>query len=69
MSPTTYETNYPHLKEIMKIDFQLSKIPWYRFKERKLLKTKRQALVNYGYMLGLDLAVKELVEAGILIKN
>ena len=70
MSPSNYESEYPHLNRIMEIDREIGQMGRFKFLNSHYwrLVGERDELRKLGIELGISLAMRDLMNAGIIKK-
>lgn len=58
--------NNPITIRIMSLRSELESTPWYHFMERIFIKDELQELERKAFSIGIEIALKDLEEAGIL---
>ena len=53
--------------EIMKLSFERSQLKWYQFSEKRRLDKEIETLKAFGWNIGVDIALSDLRESGIII--
>jgi len=71
MSPSNYESEYPHLNRILEIDREIGKMGRFKFLNGYYwrLMSERAELRELGIKLGISIAMRDLVDAGIIKKT
>ena len=68
MSPSNYESEYPHLNRILEIDREISQMGRFKFLNSHYwrLMSERDELRELGINLGISIAMRDLENAGIV---
>ena len=71
MGFTTSENqfNHPTIVKLWKLQEELEKTPWYHFMERIYIQSEIKELRAEAFVIGFNIAINDLVEAGILTTN